>query len=98
MTSDISTNSKFKIFLATLGASVAAGLKVPGLLRATTPAVRGEPLLPTACHSTDAAAASRSRPVSTPALGVNVGSSAGTLSRGRESVPVRSASREKGNG
>ena len=67
-TSEISTNS-----LATLGASEAAGLKGPGLLRAGSPTI--------GCAS-EATAASRSRPVLNPAVGVNIRRSAGVLASG----------------
>ena len=83
-TSEISTNSRSRIFLATLGASEAAGLKGPGLLRAGSPTI--------GCAS-EATATSRSRPVLNPAMGVNIRRSAGVLASGSELVSMRPAGR-----
>ena len=72
----MSTNSNSNTFFATLGASVAAGLNGPLLLRGVVPVIqRGSDWLVELC-SPDAAAASRSSPVLARDVGVNVGSPA----------------------
>ena len=91
VTSDISTKSRSRIFFANLGASEAAGLNGPGLARPSSPdmgrAIGRSP------EEEDAAAASRSRPVCNPAVGVKVGRSASALvvAWEWESEPQRSA-------
>ncbi len=80
VTSAISTKSSSSIFLATLGASEAAGLNGPGLLRPRSP---GSTRMVGGSSDTaelDAAAASNSRPVlGGPAEGVKIGSPARVL-------------------
>ena len=61
VTSDISTKSRSRIFFATLGASEAAGLNGPGLVRPSFPDVGRA--IGRSPEEEDAAAASRSRPV-----------------------------------
>ena len=80
VTSDISTNSNPNTFFATFGASVAAGLNGPTLLRGVMPVLR--PDASSTHPSFAAAAASRSRPEPLPGVGVKVGSSA------RASMPM----------
>ncbi len=83
VTSAISTNSRSRIFFATLGASVAAGLNGPGLLRPMSPLCWSTVGPSPVAEGADAAAASSSRPVWEPADGVNVGSPLRALSVGK---------------
>jgi len=84
VTSVISTNSSSHTFFATLGASIAAGLNGPYLLRPKSPAfMQTVGLSPDGWRGwgVNAAAASRYNPVCVPDEGVNVDSPARVLAR-----------------
>ena len=74
-TSDISTNSKSRIRFTTFGGSVAAGLKGPGWVTAVgTRVVPWGGAVGVLFVDTEAAAASKSRPLAASVAGVNDGS------------------------